>query len=57
VVDRTVHPVEVTIVDRSSDSVVVTGSLAPGDVVVVARSSRLMTFADGMKVQVAESES
>jgi len=57
VVDGTVHPVEVTIVDRSSDGVVVTGSLAAGDVVVVARPSRLMTFADGMKVQVAESES
>ncbi len=56
-VDSTVHPVEVTIVDRSSDAVVVTGSLAPGDVVVVARPSRLMTLADGMKVQVPESES
>jgi len=57
VVDGTVHPVEVTVVDRSSDEVVVTGSLEEGDVVVVARPSRLMTLADGMKVQLAESES
>lgn len=57
VVDGTVHPVEVTVVDRSSDAVVVTGSLAAGDIVVVARPSRLMTFADGMKVQVAGRES
>lgn len=57
VVDGTVHPVEVTIVDRSSDAFVVSGSLAPGDVVVVARPSRLMTFADGTKVQVAVRES
>jgi len=57
VIDGTVHPVEVTIVDRSSDAVVVTGSLAPGDVVVVARPSRLMTFADGVKVHVAERRS
>jgi len=57
VVDSTVHPVEVTIVGRSSDAAVVTGPLTPGDVVVVARPSRLMTFADGMKVHLAQSKS
>jgi len=57
VVDGTVHPVGVAIVDRSSVDVVVTGSLAQGDVVVVARPSRLMTFADGTNVRVAESAS
>jgi len=57
VVDSTVHPVEVTVEERSLEAVVVTGSLAPGDVVVAARPSRLMTFADGMKVQASASGS
>ncbi len=46
----TVHPVQVTVEDRSHDTVVVTGALAEGDQLIVARPSRLMTFADGMKV-------
>jgi len=53
VVDDTVRPLEVTVVDRSLTSVVVDGPLAAGDVVITARPSRLMTFADGVKVQVA----
>ena len=57
VADGVVHPAEVTITDRSSDAVIVSGPLEPDDVVVVARPSRLMTFADGTRVQVAESVS
>ena len=57
VVNGTVHTVHVQIQDRSSDTVVVTGDLAEGDRVIVARPSRLMTFADGMKVQVADQKS
>jgi RND family efflux transporter MFP subunit len=57
VADGTVHPVRVTVVDRSHDAAVVNGPLSAGEAVIVARPSRLMTFADGMKVRVAESES
>jgi RND family efflux transporter MFP subunit len=57
VADGTVHPVRVTVVDRSHDAAVVNGPLSAGEAVIVARPSRLMTFADGMKVKVAESES
>ncbi|HPR62897.1 MAG TPA: efflux RND transporter periplasmic adaptor subunit [Thermoanaerobaculia bacterium] len=57
VVDSTVHPVTVTIVDRSSDTVVVTGALQQGDTVIVARPSRLMTLADGVRVKIANRES
>jgi RND family efflux transporter MFP subunit len=57
VADDTVHPAQVTVVDRSSGGVVVSGPLAAGDVVITARPSRLMTFAEGMKVAVADSES
>lgn len=47
---HTVHPVRVTVQDRSADTVVVTGKLAEGDRVIVARPSRLMTFSEGMEV-------
>ena len=57
VVDGTVHPAAVTVIDRSLTSAVVDGPLTAGDVVITARPSRLMTFADGMKVAVAGSES
>ncbi len=56
VVDWAVHPVKVEVLARSLDDAVVSGDVAAGDSVVVARPSRLMTFADGMKVQVAGSE-
>jgi len=57
VASGTVEPVEITILDRSSTEAVVEGPLTAGDRVVVARPSRLMTLADGMKVQVVDSES
>jgi membrane fusion protein, multidrug efflux system len=54
VVDHgTVRPVPVEVLDRSLDHVVVGGGLRPGDAVVVAEPSRLMTLAAGTKVQVA----
>ncbi len=53
VVTDTIHPVKVTVEDRSDTAVVVKGHLAVGDLVIEARPSRLMTFADGMKVQLA----
>ena len=56
VVDDTVHPVAITVVDRSLTHAVVDGPLAAGDVVITARPSRLMTFAEGMKVSVVDSE-
>jgi RND family efflux transporter MFP subunit len=57
VVDGVVHPAAVRIIDRSLTSAVVAGPLAAGDAVIVARPSRLMTFAEGMKVAVADSKS
>ncbi len=57
VVDGAVHPVKVTILARSLDDAVVQGGVAVGDSVVVARPSRLMTFADGAKVTVVGTES
>jgi len=53
VVDSVVHPVQVEVLDRSVDEVVVSGPLEEGDVVVVAHPSRLMTLAEGMKVDAA----
>lgn len=55
VVDGTVHPVAVTVLDRSTDNAAISGPLAAGDVVIVARPSRLMTFAEGTEVRVADS--
>jgi RND family efflux transporter MFP subunit len=55
VVDGAVHPVAVTVLDRSTETAAVSGPLTAGDVVIVARPSRLMTLADGMKVRVADS--
>jgi len=57
VTDETVHLVAVTVLDRSNDSAAVSGQLEAGDVVIVARLSRLMTLADGMKVRVAAATS
>lgn len=55
VVDRgAVRPVTVEVLDRSLDHVAVKGGLRPGDAVVVAEPSRLMTLAAGTKVQVAK---
>jgi RND family efflux transporter MFP subunit len=48
-----VKPVEVTVLDRSYSQVVVSGDLAPGDAVIKAEPSRLMTLAAGMKVAAA----
>jgi len=56
VVKDTVHPVKVTVEDRSADAAVVKGDLAEGDLVIEARPSRLMTFADGKKVRVVSHE-
>jgi len=54
VAQGTVHPVKVTVEDRSSDTVVVNGTLHEGQRVIVARPSRLMTFSEGMKVYVTD---
>ncbi len=56
VVKDTVHPVKVTVEDRSANAAVVRGGVAEGDSVIEARPSRLMTFADGMKVRVVSHE-
>lgn len=45
-----VRPVPVEVVDRSLDQVVVKGGVNSGEPVIVARPSRLMTLATGMKV-------
>jgi len=50
VVKNVVHPVSVKILARSLDDAVVQGDVGVGDTLIVARPSRLMTFADGMKV-------
>jgi RND family efflux transporter MFP subunit len=55
VADATVHAVQVRVDVRSPDRAVIGGDIALGDRVVVARPSRLMTFADGMAVRAAES--
>jgi RND family efflux transporter MFP subunit len=50
---QTVHPVQVRVLARSADKVAVAGgALQAGAAVIVARPSRLMTFAEGMKVAV-----
>ncbi len=55
VVDHgTVRPVTVQVLDRSLDHVAVKGGLQPGDAVVVAEPSRLMTLTAGTKVQIAK---
>ena len=51
----TVHPVQVRILARSLDDAVVQGDVAAGDTVITARPSRLMTFTDGVKVNVVRS--
>lgn len=45
-----VHPVQVSVRDRSATEAVVQGSVCAGDHVIVARPSRLMALAEGMKV-------
>jgi RND family efflux transporter MFP subunit len=45
-----VKPVQVEVLDRSSDQVAVKGNMRTGEPVIVARPSRLMTLAAGMKV-------
>ncbi len=50
VVDKKVHSVQVKILDRSSDSAVISGDIHENDRVIVARSSRLMTLSNGMHV-------
>lgn len=57
VADGVVHPVQVQILARSLDDAVLTGDVAVGDSVVVARPSRLMTLAEGSKVTVAGTKS
>ena len=52
--DGTVHPTPVQIPDRSLERAVVKGDLRAGDHVIVARPSRLMTFAEGAKVFVPQ---
>jgi RND family efflux transporter MFP subunit len=48
---QTVHPVGVRVLTRSADKIAVEASaLQIGAAVIVARSSRFMTFAEGMKV-------
>ncbi|NOZ77620.1 MAG: efflux RND transporter periplasmic adaptor subunit [Acidobacteria bacterium] len=51
VTGNTVHPVMVTVQDHSMNRAVIVGNITQGDDVIVARPSRLMTFADGMKVR------
>jgi RND family efflux transporter MFP subunit len=45
-----VRPARVEVIDRSSDNVVVKGDVRSGELVIVARPSRLMTLAAGTKV-------
>ena len=51
----TIHPQKIDILARSLDDAVITGDLSVADRVVVARPSRLMTLAEGMKVRIDES--
>jgi multidrug efflux pump subunit AcrA (membrane-fusion protein) len=46
----TVKPVQVEVLDRSLDTVAIKGNVRAGEPVIVARPSRLMTLAAGMKV-------
>ncbi len=52
---ESIHPLKVDILARSMEDAVISGDLSVGDRVVVARPSRLMTLAEGMKVRVAPS--
>jgi len=52
VTDSVVRTVPVQVLGRSLEQVAVSGSLAEGDEVIVARPSRLMTLADGVPVVV-----
>ena len=49
-----VKPVQVEVLDRSLDQVAVKGNVRAGEPVIIARPSRLMTLADGMKVAEAK---
>lgn len=49
----TVRPVQVEVLDRSFEQVAVKGGVHAGESVVVARPSRLMTLASGIKVVAA----
>ncbi|HKW28111.1 MAG TPA: efflux RND transporter periplasmic adaptor subunit [Verrucomicrobiae bacterium] len=50
VANDTVQPLPVKVLDRSSDKVAIQGNVRAGEPVIVARPSRLMTLAAGMKV-------
>ena len=54
VTDGTVHPVKVQILSTSSEFAAVSGDLNSGDMVVVARPSRLMMLSEGQPVQLAQ---
>ncbi len=54
VTDHTIHPVKVQVLSVGSESVAVSGDLSAGDMVVVARPSRLMMLSDGQTVQLAQ---
>jgi RND family efflux transporter MFP subunit len=45
-----VKPVEVKVIDRSPDMAAIEGNVRAGEPVILARPSRLMMLADGMKV-------
>jgi RND family efflux transporter MFP subunit len=50
--DQKVHPVAVHVLSAGSEAVAVSGDLSVGDLVVVARPSRLMMLSEGEAVQV-----
>ncbi|MBW2277722.1 MAG: efflux RND transporter periplasmic adaptor subunit [Deltaproteobacteria bacterium] len=51
VADGVVHPIQIEVLDRSLEEAVISGPVDEGASVVVARPSRLMTLAEGMKVR------